>query len=85
MINQCKTYEKLLKFVSDFIETSSLASEDLKKELINNLKFKKDNLIEKFDLVSREEFDVLKKTIEKQQKEIQRLIKVKKTKKAKRS
>ena len=77
--------EKLLKFVSDFIETSSLASEDLKKELINNLKFKKDNLIEKFDLVSREEFDVLKKTIEKQQKEIQRLIKVKKTKKAKRS
>ena len=77
--------EKLLKFVSDFIETSSLVSEDLKKELINNLKFKKDNLIEKFDLVSREEFDVLKKTIEKQQKEIQRLIKVKKTKKAKRS
>tara|TARA_A100001011_G_C14277637_1_gene830035 strand:- start:895 stop:1140 length:246 start_codon:yes stop_codon:yes gene_type:complete len=77
--------EKLLKFVSDFIETSSLASEDLKKELINNLKFKKDNLIEKFDLVSREEFDVLKKTIEKQQKEIQRLIKLKKTKKAKRS
>ena len=75
--------EKLLKFVSDFIETSSLASEDLKKELINNLKFKKDNLIEKFDLVSREEFDVLKKTIEKQQKEIQRLIKLKKTKKAK--
>ena len=69
--------EKLLKFVSDFIETSSLASEDLKKELINNLKFKKDNLIEKFDLVSREEFDVLKKTIEKQQKEIQRLIKLK--------
>ena len=77
--------EKLLKFVSDFIETSSLVSEDLKKELINNLKFKKDNLIEKFDLVSREEFDVLKKTIEKQQKEIQRLIKLKKTKKAKRS
>ena len=77
--------EKLLKFVSDFIETSSLASEDLKKELINNLKFKKDNLIEKFDLVSREEFDVLKKTIEKQQKEIQRLVKLKKTKKAKRS
>ena len=77
--------EKLLKFVSDFIETSSLASEDLKKELINNLKFKKDNLIEKFDLVSREEFDVLKKTIEKQQKEIQRLIKLKKTKKAKKS
>ena len=77
--------EKLLKFVSDFIETSSLVSEDLKKELINNLKFKKDNLIEKFDLVSREEFDVLKKTVEKQQKEIQRLIKVKKTKKAKRS
>ena len=61
---------------------SSGTSQDAKKELINNLKFKRDNLIDKLQLVSREEFNVLKKVIEKQQKQIEQL---KKTKKAKKS
>jgi len=75
--------EKLLKLISGFIENSLLVSDDVKKELINNLKFKKDNLIEKFDLVSREEFEIIKKLIEKQQKQIDKLSKLKKIKKAK--
>ena len=51
--------EKVLKLLSNFIETGILTSQDAKKELINNLKFKKDNLIDKLQLVSREEFNVL--------------------------
>ena len=77
--------EKILKLFSDFLETGILASQDAKKELVNNLKFQRDNLISKLDLVSREEFNVLKKVIEKQQKEINLLKKKKTIKKAKKS
>ena len=77
--------EKILKLISNFIETGVLTSQDAKKELINNLKFKRDNLIDKLQLVSREEFNILKKVIEKQQKQINQLKKNKKTTKAKRS
>jgi BMFP domain-containing protein YqiC len=69
--------EKILKLLSDFVETGILTSQDAKKELVNNLKFKRDNLIDKLQLVSREEFNVLKKLIEKQQKQINQLKKKK--------
>ncbi|MDA1197693.1 MAG: accessory factor UbiK family protein [Proteobacteria bacterium] len=72
------TSEKILKLISNFIETGILTSQDAKKELINNLKFKRDNLIDKLQLVSREEFNILKKIIEKQQKEINQLKRKKK-------
>jgi BMFP domain-containing protein YqiC len=75
--------EKVLKLLSNFIETGILTSQDAKKELINNLKFKRDDLIDKLRLVSRDEFNVLKKIIEKQQKQIDLLKKIKKTTKAK--
>ena len=75
--------EKILKLISSFVETGILTSQDAKKELINNLKFKRDDLIDKLQLVSREEYEVLKKIIEKQQKQINQLRK--KTTKAKRS
>ena len=75
--------EKILKLISNFIETGILTSQDAKKELINNLKFKRDDLIDKLELVSREEFNVLKKIIEKQQKQIDQLKKNKKATKAK--
>ena len=39
--------EKILKLISNFIETGVLTSQDAKKELVNNLKFKRDNLIDK--------------------------------------
>ena len=77
--------EKILKLISNFIETGVLTSQDAKKELINNFKFKRDSLIDKLQLVSREEFNVLKKIIEKQQKQINQLKKNKKIIKAKKS
>ena len=77
--------EKILKLISNFIETGVLTSQDAKKELMNNLKFKRDNLIDKLQLVSREEFNILKKIIEKQQKQIDKLRKNKKVTKVKKS
>ena len=71
--------EKVLKLLSNFVETGILTSQDAKKELITNLKFRRDNLIDKLQLVSREEFNVLKKIIEKQQKQLNLLKKRKKT------
>ena len=50
--------EKILKFISNSVEAGILTSQDAKKELINNLKFKRDNLIDKLQLVSREEFNI---------------------------
>ena len=77
--------EKILKLISNFIETGILTSQDARKELINNLKFKRDDLIDKLELVSRVEFNVLKKIIEKQQKQIDKLRKNKKVTKVKKS
>tara|TARA_B100001093_G_C26359797_1_gene814002 strand:- start:100 stop:339 length:240 start_codon:yes stop_codon:yes gene_type:complete len=67
--------EKILKLISNFVETGILTSQDAKKELIDNLKFKRDDLINKLQLVSREEYNILKKIIEKQQKQINQLKK----------
>ena len=72
-----KNSEKVLKVLSNFIETGILTTQDAKKELINNLKFKRDDLIDKLDLVTREELDILKKIIAKQQKQINQLKKKK--------
>ncbi len=77
--------DKILKLMSDFIENGILTSQDAKKEFLNNLKFKRDKLVEKLDLVPREEFEILKKIIDKQQKQINLLTKKKKSKKAKKS
>tara|TARA_Y100001970_G_C14227035_1_gene856327 strand:- start:230 stop:475 length:246 start_codon:yes stop_codon:yes gene_type:complete len=77
--------EKILKMLSGFIEAGILTSEDLKKELLTSLKFKKEDLVNKLDLVKKEELLVLKKIIEKQQKEINNLKKNKKIKAGKKS
>jgi len=69
--------EKILKTLSDLLETGILTVNDVKKELITNFKFKKDNIVNKLDLVSREEFEVLKNLVEKQDKEIKKLLKKK--------
>ena len=53
--------QKILKMLSGFIESGILTSKDLKKELLTSLKFKKEDLVNKLDLVKREELLVLKK------------------------
>ena len=75
--------EKILKTISSLIENGILTSKDLKKELSTDLKFKKDKIINKLQLVSREEFEVLKKLVQKQDIIIKEILKNKKTKKAK--
>ena len=75
--------EKILKTITSLIENGILTSKDIKKEISNDLKFTKDKIINNFDLVSREEFEVLKKIVQKQNTIINKLIKDKKTRKAK--
>jgi BMFP domain-containing protein YqiC len=77
--------QKIIKMISGFIEAGILTSQDLKKELMTSMKFNKENLASKLDFVTKEEFVVLKKLIEKQQKELNILKKKKKSKKAKKS
>ena len=80
-----KNSEKILKSISSLIENGILTSKDIRKEISTDLKFKKDKIINKLELVSREEFEVLKKIVQKQDATIKQLIKNKKTKKVKRS
>ena len=77
--------EKILKTLSSLIENGILTSKDIKKELSTDLKFKKDKIINKLQLVSREEFEILKKIVQKQDTIIKKLVKNKKLKKAKKS
>ena len=77
--------KKILETISKLIENGILTSNDIKKEISSDLKFKKDKLIKNLELVSRDEFEVLKKIVQKQDFIIKKLQKNKKTKKAKRS
>ena len=74
--------EKILKTLSTLLETGILTVNDIKKELITNFKFKKDDIVGKLNLVSRDEFNVLKKIVEKQDLKIKQLSKTKKVKKS---
>ena len=60
--------EKLLKTLSSLIENGILTSKDIQKEISTDLKFKRDKLVDKLQLVTREEFEVLKKLVYKQEK-----------------
>ena len=77
--------EKILKSLSSLIENGILTSKDIKTEISNDLKFKRDKIISKLELVSRDEFEVLKKIVQKQEAIIQKLSKNKKIKKVKKS
>jgi BMFP domain-containing protein YqiC len=77
--------EKILKTLSSLIENGILTSKDIKKEITTDLKFKKDKLINQLNLVSKEEFDVLKKLVQKQDLLIKKLNKKNFIKKVKKS
>ena len=76
--------EKLLKILSSLIENGILNTRDIQKEVSTDLKFKRDKIINKLQLVSREEFEILKRLVQKQDQIIKKLLKNKKVKKAKR-
>tara|TARA_B100001939_G_scaffold244696_1_gene212125 strand:- start:8 stop:253 length:246 start_codon:yes stop_codon:yes gene_type:complete len=77
--------EKLLKIISSLIENGILTSKDIKREITNDLKFKKDKLAGSLNLVTQDQFEVLKKIVEKQENIIKELQKKNKSKKAKKS
>ncbi|RPG95106.1 MAG: accessory factor UbiK family protein [Candidatus Pelagibacter sp. TMED286] len=77
--------EKILESLSNLIENGILTTKDIKKEISTDLKFQKDKIIGKLQLVSREEFEVLKKIVQKQDILIKKLMKNKRIKKAKKS
>ena len=77
--------EKILKSLSSLIENGILNSKDIKKEIATDLKFKKDKIINKLELVSREEFNILKKIVQNQALTIKKLSKNKRVKKVKKS
>ena len=77
--------EKILKTLSSLIENGILTTSDFKREISTDLKFKKDKIINNLQLVSREEFEILKKLVQKQDAMIKKLMKSKNVKKVKKS
>tara|TARA_B100001093_G_C26600626_1_gene915690 strand:- start:614 stop:865 length:252 start_codon:yes stop_codon:yes gene_type:complete len=79
------------KFVFDkitkLLEQSLISSRDLANELITILKSKRDEIVFKMRLTSKDEFEVLSKRVENLEKRFEKLKqqKKKKTKQAKRS
>ena len=71
------------KFVIDrlakLFEQGLISYKDLSNEIINILKSKKDEIIFKLDLPSKEEFEILKKRVEILEKKLKKTKKVKKS------
>ena len=73
-------YNKFLINIVELLEKGLFSSKELKKTLDNSLKFKAEEISNKLNLVSREEFEVQKKRINKLQDDLKK-IKNKKRKK----
>ena len=81
-------YNKLLRDITELIEKGLFSSKDLKKEVEDSLNLKMQIIANKLNLVSREEFEIQKKILQKLQKDLIKLNKIKikkKSKKAKKS
>ena len=73
-------YNKFLRNIGELIEKGLFSSKDLKKEVESALKFRMESIANRLNLVSREEFEIQKKMIEKLQQDLIKL-KLKKSKK----
>ena len=77
------------KFIIDklgkLFEQGIISSKDLSSELLNILKSKRDEIVFKMKLVSKDEFEVLSKRVENLENKIKKLEVKKKTKKVKKS
>ena len=77
------------KFIIDklgkLFEQGIISSKDLSSELFNILKSKRDEIVFKMKLVSKDEFDVFSKRVENLENKIKKLETKKKTKRAKKS
>ena len=78
-------YNKLLRNITELVEKGLFTSQDLKREVRDSLQLRLEIIANKLNLVSREEFEVQKKIIDKLQKKINKLqVKKKSIIKAKR-
>ena len=74
----------LIDRLAKLIEEGLLTSKDIGNEIKNSLNYKKESIINKLNLVTRDEFEIQKARLDKIQEELYKLKK-KKTKKAKKS
>ena len=66
-------YKNFISDIARLIETGLVSSKDIKKEIENIIKFRTEGMINKLNLVSREEFEVQKKLVDKLLKEIKKI------------
>jgi len=78
-------YNKLLRNITELIEKGLLSSGDLKKVVEDALKLKIEIIANKLNLVSREEFEIQKKMIQKLEKNLEKIKNKKKITKVKKS
>ena len=75
----------LIDRLAKLIDEGLLTSKDIGDEIKNSLNYKKESVINKLNLVTRDEFEIQKARLDKIQKEFDKLKKRKKTKKVKKS
>ena len=75
----------LLNKLAKLIDQGLLTSKDIGDEIKDSLNYKKESIINKFNLVTRDEFEVQKARLDKIQEEFGKIKKRKKTKKVKKS
>ena len=72
--------------ISKILEQGLISSRDLASEMVNILKSKRDEIVFKMKLTSKDEFDILSKRVEILEKKLEKNdIKTKKTKRARKS
>ena len=78
-----KNSKFLIDKLGKLFEQGIISSKDLTSELFNILKSKRDEIVFKMKIVSKDEFDVLSKRVENLENKIKKLETKKKTKRAK--
>ena len=80
-----KNSKFLIDKLGKLFEQGIISSKDLTSELFNILKSKRDEIVFKMKIVSKDEFDALSKRVENLENKIKKLETKKKTKRAKKS
>jgi polyhydroxyalkanoate synthesis regulator phasin len=80
-----KNSKFLIDKLGKLFEQGIISSKDLTSELFNILKSKRDEIVFKMKIVSKDEFDVLSKRVENLENKIKKLETKNKTKRAKKS
>jgi len=80
-----KNSKFLIDKLGKLFEQGIISSKDLTSELFNILKSKRDEIVFKMKIVSKDEYDVLSKRVENLENKIKKLETKKKTKRAKKS